>query len=209
VFATNALFSSRVTRFSPAQPVDGRYAIYHEGHGGLAVEIGADVIHWLLERGWEVYAMDMPLLGVNGSDQGTRFPNHHFDLWKLDDGVTSPVANFMLPVKNVVDFIERHATERPTILMMGRSGGGWTTYTYAALDPRITVAVSVAGGRPMSQRLDSRGGLDVGDYEQSAPEIYSAIRHEDVMIAAGARGSMHVFNVNDPCCFRVLPGDPS
>jgi len=209
VFMTSDLFSSRVTRFTSRKPVEGRYAIYHEGHGGRAVEIGAETIDWLLERGWEVYAMDMPMSGVNASDMGPSFPNHHSDMYKLDDGITSPVATFMLPVKNVVDFIERRSVPNPTILMMGRSGGGWTTYTYSALDPRIDVAVSVAGGRPMSQRLDAPwGAMEIGDYEQSAPEIFAAIRHEDLMIAAGARGSMHFFNVKDPCCFRVSPGDP-
>jgi hypothetical protein len=92
---------------------------------------------------------------------------------------------------------------------MGRSGGGMTAYTYGALDPRITAVVSVAGGRPLSQRLASfTGPIELGDTEQYAPEVWAGVRHEDVMIAAGARGGLFLFNTNDPCCFRVAADDP-
>lgn len=40
----------------------------------------------------------------------------------------------------------------------------------------------------MSQRLDAPWGpAELGDYEQSAPEAYSSIRHEDLMVAAGSQ----------------------
>ena len=203
---------SRVTMLVPHSPKPGRYAIYHEGHGGASLQIGAETIQWLLDRGWVVFAMDMPLIGRNAVDADPlRRLTTHNDLIMFDDGSTSPLAAFLLPVKAVVDHI--YATKQdgspPVVVMIGRSGGGWTTYTYAALDPRIDVAVSVAGGRPLSQRLDAPWGpLELGDYEQTDPTLYSRVGHEYLMTTAGRLGALLMFASNDPCCFQVRQGDP-
>ena len=199
---------STIVWFEPRRPVEGRFAIYHEGHGGPAVDIGADTIDWLLARGWNVIALDMPLLGGNS---GATRPglDGHADFETLDTGIVSPLEHFLLPVKTVVDLITATAGRLdPDILLIGRSGGGWTTYVYGAIDPRIDFAVSIAGGRPISTRLDAPwGAAELGDYEQAAPHLYDAVPHEHLLLAAGARASFHVFNRWDTCCFRVQPGD--
>jgi hypothetical protein len=201
--------ASRVTSFIPARRTERRWAIYHEGHGGAGVEEGADTIEWLLDRGWQVVAMDMPLIGLNREDARSGMMSHA-DLSALDAGAISPLENFLLPVKAVVDRIvassPRHDAD---ILLIGRSGGGWTAYTYAALDPRVDVVVSIAGGRPISQRLDAPWrALELGDYEQADPSLYNLTGHEDLMAAAGSIGAFYVFNMHDPCCFQVKPRDP-
>jgi len=199
---------SRVVWFSPSTPVGNRFAIYHEGHGGAAVDVGAATIDWLLDRGWQVVAIDMPLTGVNAADvrPGLQF---HNDLEGFDDGRTSPLAAFLLPVKIVVDgIVGLSGATPPELLMIGRSGGGWTTYVYSAIDPRIDWAVPIAGGRPLSQRLDTANAADLGDYEQSVPHLYDAVGHAALMATAGRRGGLIVYNEFDPCCFRVAPGDP-
>lgn len=96
------------------------------------MDIGAETIDFFLARGWQVFAIDLPISGRNSSEYA-QFAHGHFDFWKLEDGMTSPVAKFMLPIKKVVDLIESEAAPNRTILMIGRSGGGWATYTYAAL----------------------------------------------------------------------------
>jgi hypothetical protein len=79
---------------------------------------------------------------------------------------------------------------------------------FGAVDPRVDVAVSVAGGRPISTRLDAPwGAAELGDYEQAAPHLYEAVPHESLMLAAGSKASFHIFNRWDTCCFRVQPGD--
>ena len=163
--------ASRITVFHPRSPRPGRVAIYHEGHGGAAVDIGAETIDWLLDRGWVVFAMDMPLTGANEVDLRPGLSSHN-DFNRFDDGQTSPLTTFVTPVKAVVDHIFAQAApgEEPFILMIGRSGGGWITYTYGALDPRIALVVPVAGGRPLSQRLDAPwGALEVGRLTNSPP----------------------------------------
>jgi dienelactone hydrolase len=195
--------SSRITWFVPAAPVSGRYAIYHEGHGGAAVTIGADTIDWLLQRGWHVIAVDMPLLGANTADARPGLQTHG-DFASLD-GAVSPLQYFLAPVQAVVDWIlEADPFRDPDLLMIGRSGGGLTTYLYAAVDPRIDIAVSIAGGRPISERLDAPwGAAELGDYEQTIPHFYNVVAHEHLMLAAGSKGAFYVFNRWDACCFRV------
>ena len=201
--------SSRVTWFVPRSPAPRRFAIYHEGHGGAAIEIGAGTIDWLLERGWQVIAMDMPLLGHNAEDQTAGLTTHNeFD--RIDHGSVSPISRFVMPVKMVVDWI---AGSRPDgereLLLIGRSGGGLTSYLYGALDGRVDMVVSVAGGRPISARLDAPwGAAELGDYEQTAPHLFNATGHEHLMSAAGTRGAFFIFNRWDGCCFRIAPNDP-
>lgn len=211
----HASLSSRVTHLVPASPQPGRYAIYHEGHGGAALDIGAATIDWLLERGWQVFAVDMPLIGANSDDNGANLniAHYHDDFDKLEDATgNSPLGLFLLPIKSVVDLIFGHTgAEAPSsVLMIGRSGGGWSTYAYSALDPRIDIAVSVAGGVPLSQRLQSEEEqiLDVGDYEQSAPHLYNVVSHEDLMVGAGSTAALYIYNQWDGCCYRVLPDEP-
>ena len=200
---------SRITWFFPRAPVHGRYSLYHEGHGGAAVDIGADTIDWLLDRGWHVVAIDMPLLGVNRVDARPGLQAHG-ELEALDDGVTSPLRFFVSPVLSVVEWIAQgHRGGDPDLLLIGRSGGGWTSYLYGALDPRIDVVVSIAGGRPLSERLDAPwGAAELGDYEQTLPHLYDAVGHEHLMLAAGGRGAFYVYNEWDSCCFRVSPDSP-
>ncbi|MDP9192870.1 MAG: hypothetical protein M3P06_14305 [Acidobacteriota bacterium] len=206
--ATSDRMASRVTWFLPKCGIHNRYAIYSEGHGGAAVEVGAVTIDWLLERGWQVIAVDMPLTGLNQEDK-TADLQIHPDLYRLDEGVTSPLSLFLLPMKTIVDSIASRSTVDPEILLIGFSGGGWTSYLYGATDPRVDVAVQAAGGRPNSQRLDGPWeASELGDYEQTSPFLFARVPHEDLMVAAGARGSLHLFNQWDTCCFRVQPGDP-
>jgi len=208
VFDGGALSKSRVTRFMPLTPVPGHYAIYHEGHSGRGTDIASAMIDSLLARGFEVYTMDMVWYGANEVDR-TSPDQDHFTFPQHDDGVTSILGFHMLPIKRVVDFIVRTRPAATAIVMMGRSGGGLMSYMYGALDPRITAVVAIAPGRPMSQRLNSRYGVfDIGDPEQSAPEIFSVMRHEDLMVSAGSKGALMVWNANDPCCFPVKSNDP-
>jgi hypothetical protein len=74
------------------------------------------------------------------------------------------------------------------------------------VDPRIDVAVSVAGGRPISERLDAPwGAAELGDYEQTAPYLFNVVGYEHLMTAAGSKGAFHIFNLWDGCCFRIRP----
>ncbi len=206
--------SSRITWFVPVNPTKG-YAIYHEGHKGSGANIGSETIDWLLERGWVVINIDMPLEGANTVDRSESLRNHD-DFDRLDNGIQSPIGLFLFPVKVVVDMIYDYdksgdGENGVNLMMIGRSGGGWTTILYSALDPRIDVAVSIAGAEPISQRLSrvAEASIDdlAGDYEQNIPHIFDVVTYPDFMKAAGSKGALYIYNKNDSCCFRLKADD--
>jgi hypothetical protein len=198
--------ASRCTRFTPREPSPGRIAIYSNGHDGATVRYGASIIDQLLERGWEVVALDMPLTGANAPDVSPTLRNHNaFVSWQAED--FCPVSLFLEPVKALVDQLHRDdPSPDPTVMLIGKSGGGWTSFMYGALDARIDYVVSIAGGVPLSLRLKDPP-IRLGDYEQATPEVYESVPYEDIMTSAGSRGAFYVFNQHDRI-FRVRPGEP-
>lgn len=210
VVATKARTPSNLTVFKPRVPAPGRLALYLEGHSELetrATVTGAETITWLLARGWTVGVLDMPIMGSNAERRAFGLTTHNDFDW-LDDGITSPLGQFFLPVKAAIDWlIPRSGSARPDLLLVGRSGGGWTAYVYGALDERVDAVASAAGGLPLSLRLrDST--RNIGDYEQIAPHFYGVVSHFDLMTAAGRRGAFYAYATFDPCCFRVRSGEP-
>ena len=221
VVAYHPQLSSRCTRFIPPNPAPGKVAIYMNGHLGT-VRFGATTIEQLLDRGWQVIAVDMPLAGENVVDRTPTLRTHNsFHAW--DSADSSPVSLFLQPLKAIVDKIEAEPGSH-TIMLIGKSGGGWTSFMYGALDERVDYVVGIACGMPMSQWLRRgvpydppprhpgwRAALGKGpraaDYEQMDPLIYESVGYEDIMPVAGSRGTFYVYNQNDPCCFRLQPDD--
>jgi pimeloyl-ACP methyl ester carboxylesterase len=152
-----------------------------------------------------VINMDMPLYGENALDLSDTLKGHE-DFIRFDDGSQSTIALFLLPVKVVVDMIYSTIDSlgyKFKLLMIGRSGGGWTTTLYGTIDPRVHLAVPVAGLVPLSMRLAADSGRDIGDYEQFIPDLYDVVTYEDMMKATGLHGSLFIYNAQDPCCFSV------
>ena len=54
------------------------------------------------------------------------------------------------------------------VYLAGLSGGAWTVSMVAAMDPRVKIAVQVAGAMPYSMRFSAslQPTGDIGDYEQ-------------------------------------------
>jgi hypothetical protein len=199
--------ASRITHFRPMTSDAHGVAIYHEGHTGAAIDIGRPIIEELLARRFEVYAVDMPLCGLNAGDRSAALANHN-ELWRYEnDASAHPIGLLVEPLLRLVgELAERRRSGMPLILL-GRSGGGLMAYLYAALDDRIDGAVAVAGGVPLSQRLET-SHRDLGDYEQFAPSFYDLVRHEDLMVAAGRSRVLLVFNRHDPDCFALGSDHP-
>lgn len=198
---------SRVSWYSRPDHVPGRYAIYHEGHGEAGISSASDVLDWLLANGWQVISLDMPLEGTNEEDR--QFPLYDHDAFaSLDRSDFSALRFFFIPLVSVIDLIERDAkpTGRPTIMLLGRSGGGWSAFTYAAMDRRVDVSVNIAGGAPASTMLDSTA------YNRLAPHYENHVNYltdqaslTDIMLAGGRRAAFFFYSQNDPCCYRFSP----
>ena len=93
------------------------------------------------------------------------------------------------------------------VVMLGLSGGGWTTTLAAAIDPRIAVSFPTAGSIPFEMKVGPYGSSDKGDYEQlAARPIYSVCNYTCMYVLAGAdsgRAQVQLLHDHDPCCFRA------
>jgi hypothetical protein len=201
-------FNSIVYHFLP-QNDNGSAVIYHQGHGGK-FNIGLSTIRTFLEKGYHVFAMSMPLLGMNRKPvvntirYGKLIIHSHNQMILLEPKTGHPLKYFMEPVAAVSNYLQIHNFQK--VIMVGLSGGGWTTTLYAAIDPRIAVSYPVAGTLPHYLRARDFGGSgSMGDYEQRAPEIYRTANYLELYIMASfgkGRHQLQILNEFDACCFR-------
>lgn len=191
-------------RFIP-RPSNGALVLYHQGHDG-DFALGQDRIVELLEHGYEVVALAMPLLGMNNQPVvelpgiGIIKLTSHEQMDLLDPAQGHPVKYFIEPVVGVLNSLggDRYSS----ISMLGLSGGGWATTLAAAVDPRIELSIPVAGSYPIFLRTGDGG--DWGDFEQTAPAVYSRVNYLELYVlgAYGAgRKQLQIFNEYDSCCF--------
>jgi hypothetical protein len=118
------------------------------------------------------------------------------------------LAYFFNHLHLALDYI---APQYRTIHMTGRSGGGWATTIYAALDWRIERSVSVAGTLPIELRtLDLDYMDDLGDWEQSSAYLFRIVSYQELYEAAGglddSRRHVQIYNEFDECCFKGVKG---
>jgi pimeloyl-ACP methyl ester carboxylesterase len=196
--------------------------IYHEGHQTCGWNwTFADTFHpdaaWLianlLERA-DVLYFDMPLVATNCGQEieigGTVFSGENHNWFALlDKPGQSSLAYFVNHIYRALDFLGPTYT---TVHMVGRSGGGWATTIYAALDWRITRSVSVAGSLPIELRLPQIDGRDdLGDWEQYGAYLYRLVSYQDLYEAAGGteepRRHVQLYNEYDNCCFSGAKGN--
>lgn len=147
---------------------NSRLAIYHQGHsGGFA--LGKTTINGLLNRGYDVIAIAMPLKGGNSrplvkvDGVGIVSLKNHEWMQFLD----YPLSFFMNPILSAV----QHGLARKNysdVSLVGLSGGGWAVTLYAALDDRIKNTYQVGGTMPYFLRSPVAGKYNghMGDFEQ-------------------------------------------
>lgn len=92
------------------------------------------------------------------------------------DGVPRGMRNSSSRSRPVVNSLTTGGTPYGRVHLLGLSGGGRTATLYAALDPRITTTVSVAGSLPLYLRT----GESIGDIEQTLPELYAVAGQLDL-----------------------------
>jgi hypothetical protein len=199
---------SNVYLFLPKQH-NGDVLLYHQGHGGdfykSKIQIGE-----FLHNGYAVAAFSMPLLGMNNKPMVDvpRFGNltlsKHDHLKVLTPAKGHPIKFFIEPIVVVLNYLSKKYDDAQ-IIMAGISGGGWTTTLAAAVDVRIEKSFPVAGSYPIYLRSNS--GRDWGDYEQTAPEIYSIANYLELYILGSfgaGRKQVQLINQFDACCFAGL-----
>jgi len=190
--------------FLPEQPNE-KLILYHQGHGGDFL-LGKDTIKFFLDRNFTVFAMTMPLLGMNNQPVveidgiGKIKLNSHNQLRLLEANDFNPMKLFLDPIQINLNFLDKEYNFK-RYSMIGLSGGGWTTVVYSAIDERISDSFSVAGSMPFYLRVDDR---DMGDYEQRNIELYQNVNYLELYVLSAygdGRKHIQIFNKNDPCCF--------
>jgi len=178
--------------------------IYHQGHDGDFI-LGKKTIQYFIERDYPVLAFSMPLLGMNNQpivdipNLGMIKLKSHNDFIYLESSRFSPVKFFVEPIAISLNHMDE--LEFDSYIMLGISGGGWTTTMYSAIDSRVLESYSIAGSVPTFLR--SIPGNE-GDYEQKIPTLYNITNYLDLYILSSFgddRKHVEIYNKYDPCCF--------
>ncbi len=209
-----------------------RLAMVHAGHaqqGNFIKRDYHDSIHLFLRLGFSVAMMHMPQRGWHG-DATAELPNGkkpnlgsaHDAIVNLpsQDSSLAQGAGFRPFLEPVIACINHCSTINggdTEVVMIGLSGGGWTTHMAAAMDKRIRLSFPVAGSYPLYLR--NRDWGSVGDLEQIFGPLYDENIATDgsgggvatwlEVYALGGFGQgrhqVMVTSQHDRCCFR---GDP-
>lgn len=151
--------------------------LYHNGHETMPLcNANYDgTVAWLNQLGYDVMEFDMPLIGCN---QFAGQTNHsHWWFAPYESKGVHTMAYFVEPVILAVNYAVALGYKR--IVMVGLSGGGWTTTLAAAVDKRISLSFPIAGSVPFWMRTQQDG--DIGDFEQlQARPIYSVANYTEV-----------------------------
>jgi len=169
---------------------NGELAMYHQGHAGDFRVYGRDTIETLLDHGYQVLGFSMPMIGMNTHP----FPNgDHSELSVRED----PLRYFIEPVVVALNWADA-TYEYSRRIMVGLSGGGWTTVVVSGLDTRIDASYPVAASWPHYLR-DRFGSF--GDYEDRITPNYLELY---LLATHPGRSQAQFFNELDPCCFGGL-----
>ena len=128
--------------------------------------------------------------------------NGHDYTAQLDLVGTSAVGFFYLSMRRGLDFLATLPQADPARLgVTGLSGGGWQTLFLSSLDPRVAVAVEVAGFG--SQQSNLVRPEDTNEVEES-PTDFTVNEDYPFLVALRApRPTLLIHNAEDDCCFRA------
>jgi dienelactone hydrolase len=127
----------------------------------------------------------------------------HGRLNQIDLTGASGLAPFFLAQRRLVDIALQHANaDAQRLAVTGLSGGGWQTILLSSLDPRVKLAMPVAGYSSFVTRTQFPE-MDLGDSEQTPVDlgVYADYTHLTAMLAPNPVQLTH--NARDNCCFRA------
>jgi dienelactone hydrolase len=128
--------------------------------------------------------------------------NKHEFAAHLDLVGANGVGLFYLAMRHGLDYLYQHPNvDRSRLGVTGLSGGGWQTIILSALDPRVTVAVPVAGYSAFVSKLERAG--DYGDNEQVPQDFLDGQDYSHLTAMRAPRPTLIIDNAEDDCCFRA------
>lgn len=197
---------SKMYQFWP-EDSNGHLILYNVGHGHT-LSGGDHAVIWLIERGYTVVFVFMPLFGENPANVNVEYEGEtywlrawHGDLAPIEERGGNVFHLFFEPLARMFT----HATEAQgfsQLTMMGLSGGGWTTDVYSAIDPRVKTSYSISGSVPFRLRTSPR---DLGEYEQlGGHPFYDLVDYMGLyFLSAQGEGQRHrqLAHEFDDCCY--------
>jgi dienelactone hydrolase len=128
--------------------------------------------------------------------------NKHEFAAHLDLAGANGVGLFYLAMRRGLDYLYAHpSVDQRRLGVTGLSGGGWQTITLSSLDPRVAVAVPVAGYSAFVSKLEREG--DYGDNEQVPQDFLAGQDYSHLTAMRAPRPTLIIANAEDDCCFRA------
>ena len=192
--------------------------LYHNGHETASCTPNYDgVVDYFNQLGYDTMELMMPLLGCNRVTD--RFPDATSHQWfeQFEAKGDKTIRYFIEPVVLAVNFAKAQGYRH--IVLLGLSGGGWTTTVAAAVDNRIELSIPTAGSTPkfatkyyphwVPDLPEGRGKGEGGggDFEQArARPIYDDADFIAMYILAAIEPNRHqlqLLHEHDSCCFAA------
>ena len=141
-------------------------------------------------------------MGWMGFGQLSQPENDHDFGAQLDLAGANDLGLFYLSMRRGLDYVAALPQVDPKrIGATGLSGGGWQTVLLSALDPRIAVAVEVAGIG--SRETNLTNPRDLYEVEETAPDFMDGFDYPELVAMRAPRPTLLVHNAADSCCFRA------
>jgi dienelactone hydrolase len=127
--------------------------------------------------------------------------NEHWFAGHLDLVGANGVGLFYLAMRRALDYLyDIPNVDQSRIGVTGLSGGGWQTIVISSLDPRVQVAIPVAGYDTLLTKISAR---NPGDVEQEATDFLVGQDYSTLTAMRAPRPTLLIFNAEDNCCFRA------
>lgn len=195
--STNSL-TTRSWLHKPNLNDKNHLVILHQGHnvseGAVGFNEAADS---LLKEGYTVLGMPMPGYGSSGQSGSADNVDHNLLASELT-ATFNPVEYFVGPVVAALNSL---AGTYSKISMTGLSGGGWTTATAGAIDPRINHALIPIRGTTAHRRFLLTANPD---WEASVEALKYGHEFYYYLMSSNSRRVTFVHHEIDTCCHAKL-----
>jgi dienelactone hydrolase len=133
-------------------------------------------------------------LAIKGDD--------HDDAASLDLVGSNALGFFYLAMRRGLDYLATLPQVDTTRLgVTGLSGGGWQTILLSSMDPRVAVAVEVAGFGALPSNITRPA--DTSEVEEDATDLTQGEDYPFFVAMRAPRPTLLIHNAEDDCCFRA------
>ena len=193
-------FHSTALLYEPTKIVGRVPAILNLlGHepDGIGVEYEQKRCINFAKRG--IIALDLEFIGFG---ELANPGNAHDFAFQLNLVGSNALGLFYLSMRRGLDYLSgSQQVDTSRIGVTGLSGGGWQTVMLSALDPRVAVAVEVAGIGSRESNLTHP--VDTDEIEEDAPDLMQQQDYPELIALRAPRPTMEIHNGTDSCCFRA------